>query len=100
MKLKQLASKPQLMRIALDDEETIKEYGEELEFWVWDKQPLSKFIKFANVTADSANFPELIDFCSEMILDESGAPVVSADEVLPAGIMIRCINKVVEQLGK
>lgn len=100
MKLKELATKPQLIRIALDDETTITEYGEELEFWVWDKQPLTRFIKFANVSADSESFPELIDFCAELILDEEGQPVVSADMVLPAAVMVRCINKVVEQLGK
>ena len=100
MKLKQLATKPQLMRVVLNDEDTVKEYSEELEFWVWDKQPLAKFIKFANVSADSDNFPELIEFCAELILDEEGNPVVSEGEVLPAAVMVRCINKVVEQLGK
>lgn len=100
MKLKSLASKPQLIRVALDDEETVKEYGEELEFWVWDKQPLAKFIKFANVTADSESFPELVEFCSQLILDENGEPVIGEGEVLPAAIMVRCINRVVEQLGK
>jgi hypothetical protein len=100
MKLKQLATKPQLMRIVLNDEETIKEYSEELEFWVWDKQPLAKFIKFANVSAESDSFPELIEFCAELILDEEGNAVVGEGEVLPAAVMVRCINKVVEQLGK
>lgn len=100
MKLKQLASKPQLIRVALDDEDTLKEYGEELEFYVWDKQPLAKFIKFANVSAESENFPELIDFCAELILDEDAKPVMAEGEVLPAAVMVRCINKVVEQLGK
>jgi hypothetical protein len=100
MKLKSLATKPQLVRVALDDEDTIKEHGEELEFWVWDKQPLAKFIRFANVSADSESFPELVEFCSQLILDESGEPVIGEGEVLPAAIMVRCINKVVEQLGK
>lgn len=100
MKLKQLASKPQLVRVVLNDEDTIKEYGDEIEFWVWDKQPLAKFIKFANVTADSESFPELVEFCSQLILDEAGEPVIGEGEVLPAAIMVRCINRVVEQLGK
>ena len=100
MKLKSLASKPQLIRVVLNDEDTLKEYNEELEFWVWDKQPLAKFIKFANVTAESDNFPELIEFCAELILDEEGNAVIGEGEVLPATVMIRCINKVVEQLGK
>lgn len=100
MKLKALASKPQLVRVVLDDEDTLKEYGEELEFYVWDKQPLARFVKFASVTQDSENFPELIDFCAELIMDEDGQPVMSEGEVLPAAVMVRCINRVVEQLGK
>lgn len=100
MRLKELASKPQLVRVALDDEDTVAEYGEELEFWVWDKQPLTKFIKFANVSAESEQFPELIEFCQDLILDEEGKPVIAGDEVLPAAVMVRCINRVVEQLGK
>ena len=100
MKLKALASKPQLVRVVLDDEDTIATYKEELEFYVWDKQPLAKFVKFANVSAESENFPELIDFCADLILDETGQPVMSDGEVLPAAVMVRCINKVVEQLGK
>jgi hypothetical protein len=86
--------------VVLEDEATLKEFGEELEFYVWDKQPLAKFIKFANVSAETDNFPELIDFCAELILDEEGLPVIAEGEVLPASIMVRCINKVVEQLGK
>lgn len=100
MQLKKLASKPQLIRVVLDDEDTLKDYNEELEFYVWDKQPLAKFIKFANVSAESDNFPELIDFCAELILDEAGKPVMDEGEVLPAAVMVRCINKVVQQLGK
>lgn len=100
MKLKELASKPQLIRVVLNDEETVKEYGDEIEFWVWDKQPLAKFIKFANVSAESESFPELVEFCAQLIMDEAGMPVLQEGEVLPAAIMVRCINKVVEQLGK
>lgn len=100
MKLKDLASKPQLIRVVLNDEDTVKEYGDEIEFWVWDKQPLAKFVKFANVSAESDTFPELVEFCSQLILDEQGQPVIGEGEVLPAAIMVRCINRVVEQLGK
>ena len=100
MKLKDLASKPQLIRVVLNDEDTVKEYGDEIEFYVWDKQPLAKFVKFANVSGESEAFPELVEFCSQLILDEQGQPVIGEGEVLPSAIMMRCINRVVEQLGK
>ena len=43
MKLNQLAAKPQLIRVEINDEETIKQFGESLEFWIWDRQPMDKF---------------------------------------------------------
>ncbi len=43
--LKELATKPQLVKVTLDDADTIKEYPEGLEFFVWDKQPLEDFIQ-------------------------------------------------------
>ena len=100
MKLKELAAKPKLVQVLLDDEATVKEYGDALEFWVWDRQPLTKFIKFANAQGQVENFGELVDFCSELILDDEGNPVMVDGEVLPASIMLKCVNKVVEQLGK
>ena len=35
-----------------------------------------------------------------MVLDEDGEPVMQEGLVLPGGIMLKCVNKVVEQLGK
>jgi len=98
MDLKKLATKPQLIRVELNDEDIVKEYGEALEFYVWDKQPLTKFIHFAN--AEAANFGDLVSFCTELILDSEGQPVMSGDNILPAGILVKCVNRVVEQLGK
>jgi hypothetical protein len=98
MKLKELAARPQLVKISLDDEDTIKEYGEAVEFWIWDRQPLEKFINMANMRAE--DFGSLVRVVNEMVLDESGAPVLTEDETLPTPVLTRVINKVVETLGK
>jgi hypothetical protein len=45
--IKNLATKPVLVKVTLDDPEIVSNYGDALEFWVWDKQPLTKFIKFS-----------------------------------------------------
>ena len=42
MKLSQLAAKPTLIKLELDDEDVVKEYGEPLEFWIHDRQPIEK----------------------------------------------------------
>ena len=100
MKLTELATKPQLIKVILDDEEIVAQYKEPLEFYVWDKQPISKFLKFAQTSQDSQDYSELVDFASELVLDEDGQSVIADGVVLPSGVMIKCINKVVEQLGK
>lgn len=98
MKLKQLAAKPQLVKIVLDDEETIKEFNEPLEFYIYDRQPIGTFVQLAGLTSD--NFAEIVKIVNELILDEDGQPIVSNDMVLPQKLYIRVVNKVVKQLGE
>jgi hypothetical protein len=98
MKINQIASKPQLIMVTLDDEATIKELGETLDFWTWDRQPLDKFMKLASIKQDNPN--EIIEVVRELILDEEGKIVIKDDIMLPTQILIRVIQKVVEVLGK
>jgi hypothetical protein len=98
MKLSQLAAKPQLTKIVLDDKDVIKEFGEPLEFYTWDRQPLTTFTKLAAV-AQSDN-SAMIDIVRTLILDENGKEILSADTMLPSGILLKVIAKIVEQLGK
>ena len=98
MNLKNLASKPQLIKITLDDEDIVEKYGEAVEFWVYDKQPIEKFVKFAG--AGEQDYGLIIEFCSDLILDSEGNKVMVDGLVLPAHILMKCVNKVVEQLGK
>ena len=48
MKLSEITKKPQLIEVLIDDEETVKEFGEALTFHTWDRQPMDVFIKLAN----------------------------------------------------
>jgi hypothetical protein len=98
MKLTQLAAKPQLVKIELDDEEVIKEFGEPLEFWIWDRQSMDKFVKLAQMKGE--NMSELITAVNDMVLDETGEPIVKDGLVLPTVIMTKVIGRVVETLGK
>jgi len=98
MKLSQLAIKPQLIKITIDDEVTVKQFGEALEFWCYDRQPISEFMKFATIS--EANTSQLFEVCSELILDEDGNKIMVDGKVLPTTVLIKCTNKVVEVLGK
>ena len=100
MNITELAVKPSLVKVVLDDESIVEEYGEALEFFVWDRQPLEKFMRFAGKSITNEDMPELIAFTKTMILDSEGNEVMSDGKLLPTSIMTRCITKVMEQLGK
>lgn len=98
MKLSQIAAKPQLIMVSIDDEDIVKEFGEPIEFWTWDRQPMDVFLKLASV--DSTNAGSIIDTVRDLILDEKGKPVLNNDVSLPTKVMMRVITKIVEMLGK
>jgi hypothetical protein len=98
MKLSQLSAKPQLMQLVLDDEETIAEYNESIEFWTWDRQPLETFMKLANT--DQANSGAMIEVIRTLILDEEGNPLIDKGNMLPSKVLLKAITKIVEALGK
>jgi len=98
LKLTQLASKPQLIQVLIDKAEIVEAYGDELEFWIWDRQPIDQFIKMA--TTGNDNYGEMIKMVNELILDEDGNKVLKEGEALPNDVMITVIGAVVERLGK
>lgn len=98
MRLKELAAKPQLTKIIIDDEKTIVEFGEQLEFYVYDRQPVDVFIKLAGLNPE--NFGDMVKIVNDLILDEEGNKIVTGDFVLPQKLYIRVVEKVVKQLGE
>ena len=98
MKLTQLAAKPQLVKVEIADEDVVKEFGEALEFYIWDRQPMDKFIRLAQMKGEDMS--ELIAAVNDMVLDEEGNPVIKEGLVLPTNVMTKVIGKVVETLGK
>jgi hypothetical protein len=98
MKISQLAAKPQLIKMTLDDEATVAEFGEAVEFWTWDRQPMAVFMRLAAV--ESENAASVIEAVKALILDEEGKPVLVGDVTLPTRVMMQIITKIVESLGK
>lgn len=98
MKLSQITSEPQLIEISLDDKDIVKQYGEALTFYTWDRQPMDVFMRLANL--DQKNTGELINVVKTLILDENGKPILTDKNMLPTGVLMKAIAKVTEQLGK
>ena len=98
VKLTSLASKPQLIKITLDYKEIVDKYGDEVEFYILDRQPIEQFIKMATLNPD--NVGDIIKIVNDLILDEEGNPAVKEGETLPPDLMMAVVNQVVERLGK
>lgn len=98
MKLSQLTAKPQLVMVTLDDEEITKEFGEALEFYTWDRQPMDTFMKLASI--ENTNADTIIDIVKTLILDENGKQILSNDNMLPTNVLMKAISKVTDLLGK
>jgi hypothetical protein len=98
MKLEKLASKPQLIKLVIDDAEIIEEFGEPLEFWTWDRQPIDIFMKLAIVSNKDTS--SMIEIMRTLILSEEGKEIIGADAMLPSNILLKVISRIVELLGK
>ena len=98
MNLKDLAAKPQLIKMIIDDEEIVKEYNEPLEFYAYDKQPMDVFLRVAS--SRSQNVDELGLILKDMILDSDGQPVIKDGLMLPSKVLMAAFTKLVEVLGK
>lgn len=96
MKLKELASRPKLERVVVDTPKIVEAYGEPLEFWMWDRQDVSTFLKLLQMKEDQTAVFNLI---KEIVLDETGAPVLGDGEALPMAIMIPVLEAAVKHMG-
>ncbi len=98
MKLQELAAKPQLTKITINDSDIVEAYGDELDFYVQDRLPIDTYTKLASVKQDDPS--EMYKVIQELILDEHGHPVMSDGNILPMDVMNAAVLKVTESLGK
>lgn len=100
MNLSELSAKPKLIEVSIDDEETLKEFGEKITFHTYDRQPMDVFIKLASSLAGGNNTGSIIEIVKTLILDEKGKQILNDDNMLPTNILMKAIYKVTDLLGK
>jgi hypothetical protein len=98
MKLSALTAKPQLIEVSIDDEDTIKEFGEAITFYTYDRQPMDVFMKLAGSTGQDTQ--KIVEIVRTLILDEKGKELLTNDQMLPTNILMKAIAKVTDLLGK
>lgn len=98
MKLKDLATKPKLVKVIIDDKDIVEKYGEELEFFVNDRLPIATYTKLASLKQD--DMMEMFEALRYLILDEDGNCVMDEEKILPIDLLNAAVLKVTDQLGK
>lgn len=97
MKLAELAAEPKLTKITIDSEDVVKNYGEPIEFWVYDRQEMDVFMKLASISDnDMGHISEVV---SDIVLDENGNKIFKDGVTIPTDVMLKVIEEVVTHLG-
>ena len=99
MDIKQLAKKPQLIEIVLDQAELIEEFGEPIKFWMYDYVDISTYFDFFKSQGEG-NGEQLNALLRSIILNQEGKPALEDDEALPINISVAALTKINETLGK
>jgi hypothetical protein len=98
MKITQLAAKPQLVKITLDTPELVEEFGEAIDFYTWDRQPLDIFMKLAS--SNGTDNSGLVNVLRTLILDETGQQVIQGEVTIPTKILVAAMAAITDVLGK
>lgn len=99
MLISQVAKKPTLLKMDLDDAKIIETYGDIITFYMYDNVDLNTYFNFFKVQQDEDG-TELNKLIRKIVLDEHGKPVVKEDEMLPVDICFAALVKINENLGK
>lgn len=97
MKISDLAKEPELTKITIDDASIIEKYGEAIDFWTYDRQPLDVFLKLASAKQDDP--ATMIKALKPLLLDESGNQVITGNRMIPTDILVLIIARLVSKLG-
>lgn len=99
MDIKQLARKPQLIEIVIDDEVILSSYGETIKFWMYDYVDISTYFDFfkSQTEGDGEGLNVLL---RKIILTADGKPAMADDEQLPVDISLAALTKINDVLGK
>lgn len=93
------AVKPQLIKITLDDQDIIENYGEEITFYMYDHLDINTYFNFYKYQAQEDK-DDLIRIMKKIILKEDASPALQIDEDLPLDLTLAALTRIGEQLGK
>jgi hypothetical protein len=99
MNITQLAKRPELFEIVVDDEDIVKTYGEAITFHMYDHVDINTYFDFYRVQQEQDG-RQLNALLKKIIVDKDGKPCIGDDDMLPIDVTLAVLVKVNESLGK
>lgn len=98
MFLETLLSEPQLIEIKIDKPDIVEKYGEELVFYIYDRQDLDTYMQLAKLTGEGS-LADVGNISKQLIRNAKGDLILNGKGQLPPDIMMAVIEESVKQLG-
>jgi hypothetical protein len=99
MNLSELKTKAKLIELVIEDEDTIKEYGDKIVLYMNDSIDLQTYFDFYKYKKnDTLN--DLVGVLRKIVRDEKGNLMFADDEMMPVLLISRIVGVIDEQLGK
>lgn len=102
MNIKELAQKPKLVPLTITEEKIVEKYGEEITFYILDRQPINVYAKLATLASENKpeNLEEIVKVVNSMIMDDAGNSVSTGEQGLPVDVLMSAMAVISEYLGK
>jgi len=99
MDISKFATKPKLEKLTLDGEDVVKEFGEEISFYMMDQMDISTYFNFYRLQQnEDGNL--LNELLRKIILNDAGKPALGEDQVFPVNLTLAILVKINDYLGK
>ncbi len=99
MDIKQLARKPKLVEVVIDDENIVETYGDKITFYMMDFVDINTYFDFFRSQSEKNN-GELNAMLQSIILNSEGKPALEEGDSLPIDIAVATLTRINETLGK
>ena len=83
--------------MTLDSEAVIENYGEAIDYYIYDRQDMDTFMRLAQL--NDGNMGDIVKIVSDMVRDEDGNLILDGQNMLPMDVTLQVVEQVVNKLG-
>jgi hypothetical protein len=99
MDISTLAKKPELVKLEINDEDIVRDFGEPISFYIMDQIDVSTYFDFYKFQQNQDS-DLLMSVLRKLILKEDGSRSIAEDSVLPVNLTLAVLVRINDFLGK